>query len=328
MLFTNLGSTGIRISRIAFGGGPVPEVMTQDKRPQQLELVRQALDAGINWFDTAPTYGQGKSERNLGATLAQLGASNDVHVATKVRIMPDQLEELTAVVKRTVANSLQQLQVKQITLLQIHNSLTAKRGDEPTSLTPADILDSGGMLEIFRQLREEGTVRHLGITAIGQASALHEVIGSGQFDTIQVPYNLMNSSAGQDVDAPFNESNYGNVIAECERLGMGVFAIRVFAGGALAGRPPSAHTYTTKFFPLELYARDQQRAKRLTKLLDERMGLREAAVRFALSHPSVSSAIIGFGEPKHVDDAFDMAGRGPLPEDLLERLRQLDYLEL
>jgi len=325
MLYTDLGRTGLRISRIAFGTGPVPEVMTQDRLPQQLALVRHALDTGVNWFDTAATYGQGESEQNLAVALAEIGASNEVHIATKVRIMPNQLDDIPTAVRRSVANSRKRLQINQIALLQVHNSVTAERGDEPTSLTPADILEADGMLESFRRLRDEGVVRHLGITAIGQAEPLREVIRSGQFDTIQVPYNLVNPSAGQDVDERFEESNYGNIIAECERLRMGVFAIRVFAGGALAGRPPSAHTHTTKFFPLDLFVRDQQRAKRLVQLLGAGLGVKEAAVRFALSHPGINSAIIGFGEPDQIDQVIDMAARGTLSEDLLVRLRQLDY---
>ena len=328
MIYTNLGSTGIRVSRIAFGAGPVPEVMTKDRPEEQRKLVQHALAAGVNWFDTAATYGKGQSEQSLGLALAELGATSEVHIATKVRIMPDQVDDIPRVVRQSVAGSLERLKIDQIALLQVHNSVTLRRGDEPTSLTPADILDPGGMLETFCQLREEGVIRHLGITAIGQPEALCQVIRSGQFDTIQVPYHLMNPTAGQDLEGLFQESNYGNVIAECEQQGMGVFAIRVFAGGALVGRAPSAHTHTTKFFPLDLYVRDQQRAAKLADLLEGEMGLKEAAIRFTLGHPSVSSAIIGFGEPTHVDEAVDMAGRGPLSKGCVVCARQGDYLML
>jgi aryl-alcohol dehydrogenase-like predicted oxidoreductase len=75
-----------------------------------------------------------------------------------------------------------------------------------------------------------------------------------------------------------------------------VFAIRVFAGGALLGRPPSAHTLKTPYFPLAVYERDAARAAALGADA-------AAAVRFALAHPAVCSAVIGFGAPADVDAA-------------------------
>jgi aryl-alcohol dehydrogenase-like predicted oxidoreductase len=99
-----------------------------------------------------------------------------------------------------------------------------------------------------------------------------------------------------------------------------VFAIRVYAGGALVGQPPSAHTRQTKFFPLDLYERDTRRADRLRALLPSGIDLSEAAVRFVLDHPGVTSALIGFSEPSQVDDALRALDQGPLPADIAEIL--------
>jgi len=79
---------------------------------------------------------------------------------------------------------------------------------------------------------------------------------------------------------------------------MGIFAIRVFAGGALLGHEPSAHTYKTPFFPLDLYQRDRQRAAEVAR----GGSLKEAALRFVLDDIRVHSAIIGFGSPEHVEE--------------------------
>ena len=215
-----------------------------------------------------------------------------------------------------MTDSLERLGLERVTLLQLHNAITARRGDEPTSITPNDILDTGGVLQAFQDLQSDGLVEHLGLTGIGRPEALSEVIGSGEFATIQVPYNLMNPSAGQSVPADFGEADYGNVIGEGARLQMGVLAIRVYAGGALAGRPAGPHTYKTKFFPIDLYRRDQERVTRLQELLPEHMDPKEAAVRFVLSHPDVASAIIGFGDSSHVDEAKGYAAEGPLPTDI------------
>ena len=322
MQYRWLGSTGIRVSALAFGAGPVPATMTGNDSQAQLDLVRRALDAGVNWFDTSATYGQGQSEKSLGDAFRRLGVASDVHVATKVRFMPEVLGDIKSHVRQSFEGSLTRLGLGRVTLLQLHNSVTANREDEPTSITPEDVLGPGGVLEAFEELRSGGRVDYLGITGIGLPAALGEVIRSGAFQTMQTPYNLVNPSAGRTVPDDFQQTNYGNIIAECAAQKMGVFAIRVFAGGALAGQPPSDHTYKTKFFPMDLYRRDQQRTARLEALLGPGLGIKEAAVRFALSHADVSAAIIGFAAPWHVDEALAYIESGPLPDDVLETLRQ------
>jgi L-galactose dehydrogenase/L-glyceraldehyde 3-phosphate reductase len=318
MEYRRLASTGLDVSSLAFGAGPVPATMTSDDPDAQAAVVARAIERGINWFDTAAGYGQGKSEAALGASLRRLGASDRVHIATKVRLAEQQLDDIATAVRASVEASFKRLGVGHVTLLQLHNSITAKRGDEPTSITPADVLDE--IRPAFEKLRREGLVRHIGLTGIGQAGALRSVIRSGTFETMQIPYNVLNPSAGRTMSRSFGDTNYGNVIADCAEMGMGVFAIRVLAGGALAGNPPSAHTLKTPFFPLALYERDRRRAAKLADVLPPEISATEAAVRFALSHASVTSAIVGFSTPGQVDQAVDWAGRGPLPDSLIETI--------
>ncbi|MBX3412111.1 MAG: aldo/keto reductase [Pirellulales bacterium] len=316
-----LGSTGLEVSAIAFGAGPVSGLMTGDDRARQRAVLRRALDAGINWIDTAATYGDGASETSVGSALGELGARNAVHVATKVRLDITRLDDLAHQVTESLEGSLRRLQLSRVTLLQLHNSITRARGDEPTSLSPHDVLRAGGVADAFQRLQTRGLVDHLGLTGIGQGGALAEVIDSGRFATIQTPYNLLNPSAGQQMPGDFDEANYDELMSACARQSMGVFAIRVFAGGALAGSEPSAHTYQTKFFPLDLYRRDQARAAWIAEQLRPLgMGPPEAAVRFSLSHPQVSAALIGFGTSAELDEAVGHASRGPLGEELRARL--------
>ncbi len=213
--------------------------------------------------------------------------------------------------------------MNRVSLLQLHNSITASRGDEPTSLTPADVLGTDGLLDQFRRLRDDGLVEHFGLTGIGQPDALREVINSGEFATIQTPFNLLNPSAGSSMPRGFAETDYGNIIADCAGQRMGVFAIRVFCGGALVGNPPAAHTYKTKFFPADLYQRDIKRRERLLKFFSRKNELTDTALRFTLSHPDVTSAIIGFSAPEHVDQAVGALKSGPLPADRFQDLCQL-----
>jgi aryl-alcohol dehydrogenase-like predicted oxidoreductase len=312
MELRTLGKTGIQLLPVAFGAGPVSQLLVQQERSQQRATIEKAVELGVRWFDTAATYGNGGSEESLGLAFEALGIADQVCIATKVRIMPSDLHQIAEVARASVASSLRRLRVERISLLQVHNSITAVAGDEPTSLSPAHVLAPGGLLETFDELRREGFVEHFGLTGLGQPAALREVIDSGQFATIQTPYHLLNPSAGMTTSPGWNETNYGNIMDACQRHGMGVFAIRVLAGGALAGKPPSPHTLKTPFFPLELFQRDQSRAGQLYNLLPPGMSCPEVAIRFAISHPYVTSAIVGFASPQEVEEIVRFAYRGPL----------------
>lgn len=313
MQYRPLGTTGIRVSAVSFGAGPISTLMVGQDADRQRATIERAVAAGINWFDTAATYGGGQSELSLGRALDELAIASQVHVATKVRLMPEDLHDIPRAVRRSVESSLGRLRLPRVTLLQLHNSITARRGDEPTSLTPADVLGPSGVAAAMRQLQAEGLVQHLGLTGIGQPAALREVIRSGLFTTMQAPYHLLNPSAGRDVDASFAETNYGNIIADCAQLGMGVFAIRVLAGGALASQPPSPHTFKTPFFPLALYERDRERAARWQQTLGPGRSLTHEAIRFALAHPQISSALIGFGDTTEIDEALTVLSSAAPP---------------
>jgi len=323
MNYRPLGKTGVNISAISFGAGPVSALMTSDNRDGQLAVVKACLDCGINWFDTAAGYGAGESERNLGQVLKELGVGASIYIATKMRLMPGDLGDVRGAVRRSIEGSLQRLRRSSVTLLQLHNSITARRGDEPTSIMPADILGSGGIADAFEELRAEGHVEHLGLTGIGHPAALTEVIESGRFATMQVPYNVLNPSAGHTVPDAFAETNYGNVIASCARQRMGVLAIRVLAGGALAKSPPSAHTLKTPYFPLDLYERDRRRADHLETILGADRKLLDESIRFVLNHQSVSSALIGFAECWQVDEVVEALNSSKSPLDWNEIIATL-----
>lgn len=323
MQYRLLGRTRIQVSALSFGAGPVSTLMVGDDRERQRQVVDRALETGINWFDTAATYGQGESERNLGRALQELDAGSRVHVATKVRLVGADLDDIPGAVRRSLTASLERLRLPRVTLLQLHNSITSRRGDEPTSITPDDVLGKNGVADAMIELRDEGLIQHLGLTGIGNPAALREVVQSGRFETLQVPYHLLNPSAGRAMNSGFAETNYGNIIADCADAAMGVLAIRVFAGGAILGNSPSPHTLTTPFFPLPLYERDRERAGRLQELLGPRRRMQREAIRFALAHPQVSSALVGFGEPAQIDEALEALEPDPSPpvwDDLLAKV--------
>ena len=294
--------------------------MNEPSAERQQAVVRRALDAGINWFDTAATYGQGESESSLGQAFQQLGLREGVHVATKVRFQPDQLDEIRRHTFDSVRESLQRLGLERLTLLQLHNGITATRDEIPTSITPHDVLGPDGVLEAFEALQSEGLVQHIGLTGTGHPAALRKVVQAGAFATMQIPYHMLNPSAGYPMPESFDNTDYGNLIADCARQSMGILAIRVLAGGALLNRPPSAHTKQTPFFPLGLYLRDKQRAAQLQQQLGTQRNLKFDVIRFVLSHEYVSSALIGFAEPDQINEATNVRVFESLPADILRRI--------
>lgn len=302
MKYRRLGQTGLLVSEISFGAGPVSGLMTGTDSVRQLHVLKTALQYGINWIDTAAGYGNGTSEQSLGAALQELDPQQHIYIATKVRILRASGVSVRQQIENGIAESLHRLRRSHITLLQLHNAVTEHPDQEPFSLTPDEVLAPDGVAAVFEELQHSGIIACCGLTGTGQPTALRQVLHSRRFDTLQIPYNRLNPSAGMRQPANSSQTDYGNLLDDCQRLDLGAFAIRVLAGGAVAGNPPSAHTQTTPFFPLSLYQQDLQRAQTMTAA----EGIGEAvpnAIRFALQHPAVCSAIIGFAAPHEVQEA-------------------------
>ncbi|MCE2794671.1 MAG: aldo/keto reductase [Planctomyces sp.] len=306
MIQRRLGRTGLLVSEISFGAGPVSGLMTGTDTQQQLEVLRAAIHSGINWVDTAAGYGNGTSEKAVGAALRQLDPQQQIQVATKVRIHRSSGASIRQQITAGITASLSRLQRSHITLLQLHNAITEQPDQEPFSLTPEEVLGPQGVAAAFNELRQSGIITCCGLTGTGQPAALRKVLESEQFETLQIPFNRLNPSAGMPTAPDTVPTDYGNLLADCQRLDIGAFAIRVLAGGAVAGNPPSAHTLTTPFFPLDLYQHDLQKAQSLAAAEPASHAVTEA-IRFVLQHPAVCSAIIGFAQPHEVLQACTAA---------------------
>lgn len=319
-----LGRTGLVISPVAFGAGPVSGLMTgppsAELRARQRATVRRAVELGINWFDTAPGYGLGVSEQALGEVLAELGLSGKVQMATKIRVDSVDLNDLAGSVERSVETSLKRLRCQQIALLQLHNSITRHRGDLPTSLAVCDVLGPGGIAQAFERVKAQGQVLHTGLTGLGNSAAVTEVVASGEFATIQLPLNALQIADPLAEDSAVGELPCEPLVSTCRRLGMGILAIRVFAGGALALAPPAPYTHVTKFFTLDVYQRDVEATRRARQRLPEALSLPEFAVRSVLGYPGVAAAIIGFSSLAEVEQAVQAATAEGLPPEQVRKL--------
>src|SRR6202030_302657 len=102
-----------------------------------------------------------------------------------------------------------------------------------TALSVAQVL--GDVVPAFERLRQQGRIRFLGMTAVGETAALQQVIDSGSFDSAQIVYNMLNPSAAEALPANYPAQDYGRLFDHTEAAGVGVVGIRVLAGGALSG---------------------------------------------------------------------------------------------
>ena len=318
-----LGRTGLKLSEIGFGCGNNAVLMVRASYEQQVRAVRRALDLGINYFDTAYAYGLGKSEENLGKILNDLGA--EAIVSTKIRLEPEAASDLRAATIQAVEAGLKRLQRKSVDLIQLHNRVTTERSPgKRFSLTPADVLGRGGVLKGFKEMRKQGKVGCFGFSGLGDTKALHELIDSGEFHSVQAYYNLLNPSAGHPVPQDFTAIDYGRLINRAAAKGMGVAVIRVLAAGALTTTPEAGGGSSPEALsPGSHYPLDLERAEKVKFLIGGDMSLTQAAIRFALMKTEVSAVLVGFSNTAHIDEAVACSGAGGLSGEAMARLRKL-----
>ena len=106
MQYRPLGTTGISVSTVSFGAGPVSGLLTGDAVDTQRAVVQRAVELGVNWFDTAAGYGNGQSELHLGAALSGIRSDQPLHVATKVRVQLTTQTDLRPLVVESEKESL------------------------------------------------------------------------------------------------------------------------------------------------------------------------------------------------------------------------------
>lgn len=320
MLTRRFGGTGVQVSELVFGGGWVGGILIHQDDDTKRAAIRMAVDAGINWIDTAGDYGQGQSEQALGWLLAELPAAERPHVSTKVRLDLQSNESAESQIRRGIEQSLERLRMDKVVLFQLHNPVVPETTGQLIGVDP--VLRPGGVADVLEALKQEGLCDHIGFTALGDAPSCIRVVESGRFESAQVYYNMLNPTAGLDAPGGLRVQDMCGLIAACRRADVAVMNIRVFAGGTLAspvrhGREVPITTETD----LDVEAR---RADAALAAIGEDQGTRsQRALRFSLSNPDVSCVVIGLAELAHLEEAIGAAERGPLPDAALARLQQL-----
>ena len=318
MRHRTFGRTGIEVSEIIFGAGAVGGILIHKDDATKRDAIARALAGGINWIDTAAQYGNGKSEEALGWLLPEARATP--HVSTKFQLDVTNLADVPKQIEERLQASLARLKRPSVDLLQLHNRIGRQPGGRV--MTVEQILGRNGVADGLDRLREKGLIRHMGITAIGEAASVCEVIRSGRFDSAQVYYNVLNPSAGRSMPSGWTGQNMGGIIAACRATGVAVMAIRIFAAGVIAtdertGRESVLIADTS-------VAGDERKTKAVFDAIGREHGTRaQVALRFVLANPDVSCAVIGSAELHHIDEALQAQAMGPLPPEVLERLEPL-----
>ncbi len=319
-----LGRTGIEVGALGFGCGAVGGLMVRGDRREQVRTVARALETGIDYFDTAPSYGDGASEENLGHTLRELGVRDQIVVATKVRLEPADLTAPGEAVRRSLEGSLRRLGRDRVELLHLHNAIGADQLGG-AAVSRRAVLEE--IAEGLRRVVEDGLTGHVGFTAVGETDALKQVAAHPAYETAQAYLNVLDPS-GVRPGAAGGEQDFDGFVTHAAGHGAGVIAIRVYAAGALIARNerhPVAWLPPRPLVPGSDYEDDVRRARRLERIAAE-FGMENAlelGLRFALTAPGVSTALVGLSTSEHLEAAVRWAERGSLSADQFERLLEM-----
>ncbi len=293
MEYDKLGLTDLHISRIGFGcwaigGHGYGKV---DDR-ESVRAVQKALEIGINFFDTADVYGFGHSEEILGRALGT--SARDVVIATKFGVAWDgdgrtYKDCSPRRIVEALDASLKRLAIDCIPLYQIHWH------DGKTPMTD--------IMETLQRCREKGKIRYIGCSNLS-APLILEAKTTARLESLQMPYNLLQRGAEQDIQRCFNEMN------------MGILAYGVLARGLLSGKYNMGSRFSeddTRSSDPNFSAAAITRSWPLVQELDT-IGSRygktpsQVAVRWVLDSPSITTAIVGMKTAQQVAEDTESAG--------------------
>ena len=297
-----LGRTGIEVSEISFGGVEIGipygiGVNTQADMPSEDEAVRlllEALDNGINFFDTAKFYG--RSESIMGRAFK--GRRDDAIICTKCAQLHKDNEQLPAakelrkIIDDSIRQSLSALQTEYVDVYMVHNA-------------GLEMLNSPEIAEVFSEYKRKGLAKAIGVS-IYTDEEITKAIDSGIWDVIQVSFNLMDQRAGK-------------LFSLARQRGVGIVVRSVLFKGILTDRGRSLHP--------ELKAVKQHRNMYNELLSEDAPTLSDLATKFVLSHKDISSVLVGIDRMEYLQKALAVANGNYLDEKTLARAKELDYPE-
>jgi len=313
MKYRDLGRTGLVVSEIGFGGWAIGGSWGPQSEADSVKALHRALDLGVTLIDTAAGYGNGQSERIIGKVMKERGAWGKVAVATKIPpnqgAWPpspyDRVEERypEAYLRESLEERLANLGTDCVDILQLHTWSRAWNRDPFP-------------LEVLQDLRGEGKLRFIGIsTPEHDQNSLVQLLREGWLDVVQVIYNL------------FEQEPAAELLPAAAEAGAGVIARMPFDEGALTGKYTEDTSFAESDFRSRYFMGDRLKrvVREVGKVREDVSGagleLPEAALKFVLAHPAVSTTIPGMRKVHHVDANVAAANAGPLPPEQIARLR-------
>ena len=299
---STLGRSGLKVSRLALGAAQLGDPNLEASLVEN--VLNRVLDLGINFIDTAAMYGE--SEARIGKHIAH--RKDEFAIATKCGVYWNESAGESQLVQdyspagilQTVERSRQRLKMDVIDLVQFH------------SLPPVDELDAA--FEALLGLKERGYANHVGVSEDGPRAAAFagkptedrnaaELARQWPVDTWQFTYNFLSPEAADELIPTLSEENVGTIVKR--PLSNVVWEIEKEPGDDFLGKP-------------------WQRAKQLPlDALRGNLSMVEFSLRFVLSHPGVTTVLVGTINEEHLADNIRVAAKGALPEETLTTIRSI-----
>jgi 1-deoxyxylulose-5-phosphate synthase len=295
MQYRSLGRTGVMVSPLCLGAMNFPKPTPED---ESIAIIHRALDAGINFIDTANVYNTGESERVTGAALKQSSRRAQVVLATKVHGTmgegPNDGGNSRYHIIQSCEDSLRRLQTDHIDLYQLHR--------------PAYSVPQDETLRAFDDLVRAGKVRYIGCSThpawmVMEALAISERFGLARYISEQPPYNLLDRRIENEL------------VPLAQRYGMALLPWSPLAGGILAGRYLDAGGYpddsrasrSGSMFTDRITSKANQVAAELHKMAQERgVTITQLALLWVKDQPGVTSPIIGPRTMAQLEDSLSV----------------------
>lgn len=279
MKYRSLGKSGLQVSEVGFGC-----MSLNPQQPDGIRLLREAMTAGINYFDTADLYDKGENEKLLGKAIK--GHRDSVIVATKGgnqwnaqgtawtwNTSPDYLMQ-------AAEDSLRRLGTSYIDLYQLHGGTTEDPVDD--------------IIAVFERLKEQGKIRHYGISSI-RPNVIRTWLQRGGISSVMMQYSLLDRRPEE------------SCLKLLQKTTTGLLARGVLAKGLLAGKPATAF--------LDYSAGQVTEAAAAVKVVSNPQRLPAAtAVQYVLHQPAVTCAVIGIRNQEQLDQAIAASLSAPLSE--------------
>ncbi|MFP6805625.1 MAG: aldo/keto reductase [Pseudomonadales bacterium] len=314
MHYRPFGTTGLEISALVFGGGAVGGLLIDKPRETQEKALRLALDSGINWIDTAPSYGDGKSEQTLGHLLKD--EANPPHISTKFTI-DSRDPDIYGQIEHSLNQSLERLGRQKVTLLQLHNPIVART--DGRSLGLSELLKPHGILDILEGFKSQGMIDHFGITALGETAAITRVIKSNRIASAQVYFNLLNPSAAFTPSPAWPYHNFTGIVDTCFEHGVAPMNIRVLSAGVLATN--DRHGREMPLTPGDTVESETSKAEYMFEQIGLEHGTQaQTAIRFALAQQRFTCIVVGLANINQLEEAINAEQLGPLSPDALSHI--------